>query len=602
MRSASLVGILLSLTLAAGASGQQDWLELRFDNFILYAHTKESVARVYVRELRRFESLVTSYIPGLKVPRHTRNKIYVFASKAELEQFQPYYEGQSRDLHAWLQNEAYGNYITLWHGLAGTGWRFAAHEYFHVLANEAYPQLPRWAHEGLADFLSFHDIDDRTAKLGLDMSEYRSLLRRQGFMPLAEFFAVGLTSQAYLDAERRKQFYAQAWLLTHYLLSTGESVHGSFAAYARLIESGLSADAAFAPAFHARDANLLARLEDHLESSSWGELSVELPREANGGDVALRVVGAGEMWSEFAELVHGRHPEHSELCESYLAKARQDSVRTFALRLLEARHWNATKQSDRALEVLEELASWDGLDRRESRDLAIATIEVELYGSQARRLDEGAPAQVVAARAALLDWLQSHSGDTWARGFYGSSFRSERGAPFEAAIAALELSVKAQPDFTPFQLERLGLLYRSGQPEAALTMLGQHFAATESDSSSREFAELRLVEEAARSTFLAVRDSGCLKDCEVRLDSLRPILIRPAAIAYLESTVASLRSNQRVQSQYTRYNQAVELANHRKLQDADRMLETLEGETLDQMLRAKVSELRRMLRSQLRRN
>jgi hypothetical protein len=116
----------------------------------------------------------------------------------------------------------------------------------------------------------------------------------------------------------------------------------------------------------------------------------------------------------------------------------------------------------------------------------------------------------------------------------------------------------------------------------------------------REWTEIRLVEEALRSGYLALRDGDCVEDCDRPLQELRPWLQTASGHAYLDTTVASLRNEVLVRSQYRRFNEAVEWTNAGRLDDADRLLAQLEQEPLEAELRSRVESLRGRIRSRLR--
>ena len=62
------------------------------------------------------------------------------------------------------------------------------------------------------------------AQIGKPIEAHLRVLAREQFMPLHELFSVDVDSPQYNEANRQGVFYAESWLLTHYLVSGGNPI------------------------------------------------------------------------------------------------------------------------------------------------------------------------------------------------------------------------------------------------------------------------------------------------------------------------------------------------------------------------------------------
>jgi Tfp pilus assembly protein PilF len=125
------------------------------------------------------------------------------------------------------------------------------HEYAHYLNRQAGRiRFPRWFEEGNAEYLSHSRLERNAFKYGLAPASYLATLAFSNWMPLETLLEVSdATGLAELDGA---MFYAQSWLLVHYLrsrLDSAADVTARLTRYAQLSAEGLPPTAAFEEAF-----------------------------------------------------------------------------------------------------------------------------------------------------------------------------------------------------------------------------------------------------------------------------------------------------------------------------------------------------------------
>ena len=136
------------------------------------------------------------------------------------------------------------------------------HEFAHYLNRQAgRPRYPRWYEEGSAEYLSHSRLHDGAFEYALAPRKYLATLGFGHWMPLATVLEI--TDASSLSEIDAAMFYAQAWLLVHYLRNRPDAdaqITGQLTRYARDSARGMTPVAAFETAFGLD----LDRLEEDL--------------------------------------------------------------------------------------------------------------------------------------------------------------------------------------------------------------------------------------------------------------------------------------------------------------------------------------------------
>ncbi len=175
------------------------------------------------------------------------------------------------------------------------------HEYLHSFTHENYPGVPVWFDEGLAEYYSTFAIVGAEARVGLLVVPHLDWLRAGNWLPLDELLRVDHTSALYHETERTGTFYAQSWLLVHYLMSDPERSRQ----LGRLLD-GLAAaeplEEALATAFGAGAVPALERvLRRYLDSSRFTFLKV--PHDPQSFSVAHGPLALPRALAQLGELL-----------------------------------------------------------------------------------------------------------------------------------------------------------------------------------------------------------------------------------------------------------------------------------------------------------
>lgn len=264
-RLAALAGAMLIV--AAPGQARADWLRAETEHFLVYSNGSERSLRDYAARLERFDALMrrVSTLPPSEGLR--KLPVYLVANARELREVQSdlptgiagFYQAGSSDIRAVL--------------VRGREDDVLLHEYGHHFMSHNLPGgYPGWFREGFAEYFATATVEGRgRATVGYPNMGRLADLQQMSWIPLDELLR--LRPQELERRGQRAAFYAQSWLLTHYILA---------------------------------DSDRLSRLQPYLEDVARGEDPVEALNTRFGLTPQtltrnLRAYVAGSM--RYAELV-----------------------------------------------------------------------------------------------------------------------------------------------------------------------------------------------------------------------------------------------------------------------------------------------------------
>lgn len=110
----------------------------------------------------------------------------------------------------------HAGYVTL-NAASPRATRALAHELVH---RRLPPSIPRWAEEGLAEVYASVSLDEGRLRVGLPDPAHAETLAGDDWLPVSDLLAVeDLGAPRYRVGRARVLFYAQSWLLAHWLWS-----------------------------------------------------------------------------------------------------------------------------------------------------------------------------------------------------------------------------------------------------------------------------------------------------------------------------------------------------------------------------------------------
>jgi Flp pilus assembly protein TadD len=291
MRSqiASCAFVTLFLMTSAAAVPTGKWIEVRSPNFIVVSNASESQARRIDVQFEQIRSLFRDSLAYVKASPSPVITILAVKDEDSLRELLPEYWAEKGHAHpaGIFLGGGYDQFqVAL--NLSAHGdnpYESLYHEYYHSVTVPYFPDLPVWVAEGMADFFGNSIIGDKTADLGMPNPALIEELRNSPLIPLPILFKVDHKSPYYNEQKKVSIFYAESWVLIHYLMLGDKRAHNaSFGAYLAALNDGATQDEAAAKAF-----GDLRKLHENLAAyiGRYTFSAVEVPAPAKIAESSL---------------------------------------------------------------------------------------------------------------------------------------------------------------------------------------------------------------------------------------------------------------------------------------------------------------------------
>ncbi|WP_129792409.1 hypothetical protein [Sphingosinicella sp. CPCC 101087] len=239
----------------APTTANAEWFRAESANFVVYSEGEESDLVGRVRQLEEFDRLLRMMTGTEAPPSPNKLNIYMVRGRGQLDRI--------------LQSSAGlgGFYAPSPDGIVAVvdqGWRedwmtheeVLLHEYSHHFMMQYFPaSYPAWYVEGFAEYLATIRFADAMLEIGrFNPARASWLADRSGWLPLDTLLFGDPTR---LNGAETAKFYAQSWLLVHYLMRDADR-RGRLARYLAAMTAGAEPRTAFAEAF-ATDVSTLQR-------------------------------------------------------------------------------------------------------------------------------------------------------------------------------------------------------------------------------------------------------------------------------------------------------------------------------------------------------
>ncbi len=217
---------LLSLTSSASFAGKQPvWIRLRSPNFIVVTDGSERQARHVAYQFEMIRAVLRNFFNATTTAADPPVIIIGARDEDSMKPMMPeayqakgaahlagiFVGGPEKNyvavnLDSSLDRESYEPFETVYH------------EYVHYLMRRSISRLPLWLTEGLAEYFGNTRLEGKNVLVGTPSSTNLGVLREGHMLPLRTLFAVDASSPYYHEENKASIFYAESWVLTHYLM------------------------------------------------------------------------------------------------------------------------------------------------------------------------------------------------------------------------------------------------------------------------------------------------------------------------------------------------------------------------------------------------
>lgn len=209
--------------LALPAGARAEWRRAESEHFIVYGHGERSV-REYAAMLEDFDDLLRRLHGRPKDETAARKlPVYLVSDLAEVQRVNPkldrvagvYFTAPGEVFAVAIRDVVGGD------NDQNRGDDAVLHEYVHHFMMRYYPSAyPAWLVEGYAEYYMTADLGKQRLTVGgFNQGRARTLVRPGGWIPMEKVLGA---RRSELKRDEGASFYAQSWLLTHYIVSDPE--------------------------------------------------------------------------------------------------------------------------------------------------------------------------------------------------------------------------------------------------------------------------------------------------------------------------------------------------------------------------------------------
>lgn len=208
-----LLAVAVLMTFAA-APARAEWLKAETEHFVVIGDTGRGSITEYARKVERFHALLAIFRPpGQDDVVAPKLWIYLADGRADMREIWPtisrnvggFYSRNDDRIFAVVDTNNEGSDTTLFHEYG--------HHYMFQYHNAAYPA---WFVEGFAEYFAPSEMGISRIRYGMfNPGRIYSLQDSNSWVPMEDVLRSRPTISS---AQRGAAYYAQAWLLTHYML------------------------------------------------------------------------------------------------------------------------------------------------------------------------------------------------------------------------------------------------------------------------------------------------------------------------------------------------------------------------------------------------
>jgi len=313
-----VVAFALALACAAPAAAR-DWWAGRSAHFEVWSGSSETETRQIVDQLELFRSVVLQQTGVQRLEPRVPTTLVIFGKEREYAPVRP-----RRDVAGFFQAAAHRNFLVVDASHRSEAIRIAQHEFGHfVLASATRASAPPWYHEGFAELLSTMHREGDVIEIGAPPPERLRMLVGGNTIPLARVLAG--TDVLRWSSHALGAFYAQSWLLTHYL-HWGSAVGfpdraEQMVEYLKLVDRGVEVEEACSRAFGASIEQLDRETLEYLGKGRLPYLKLKADAIAAPSGVELARQPSADRDARLADLALATGREGWSAAEKWLASA-----------------------------------------------------------------------------------------------------------------------------------------------------------------------------------------------------------------------------------------------------------------------------------------
>jgi tetratricopeptide (TPR) repeat protein len=329
---------------------QRVWYQIRTAHFNVYSCGDLQDTYRVAGQLEQFQRAY-AMLAGKNATASPPIIVLAFPDHESMKPFLPLYNGQPANIAGFFTRGSDENLIVLALPEADSrGMEVIFHEYAHLLFRHNDQIWPAWLKEGMAEIYSTFQATGNHIEIARPIDRHLETLASEDLMPLHELFSVTHDSPQYNEASRQGIFYAESWLLTHYLMAGDNAIlQARFPLYTQFLNQGQMPEEAFTNALGVSLEAMENELRRYAKAGEFYPIVLRLPANVSSsvkvvttratpvevlyrfGDEQLRIgrLDGAQYWFTAAQKLAPASPLPYEGL-GYLADERGDSPQALA--------------------------------------------------------------------------------------------------------------------------------------------------------------------------------------------------------------------------------------------------------------------------------
>jgi hypothetical protein len=335
IRPLFLLALFCAFPLAAAveAPGPNEvWKMVDAGDVVIYSNARDGVIRESALELLRMRAAL-AHVTRLQIVSPVPTKVFLFRTHASFVPYRNAIVGDFEHISGAFIPDDDANYALVDATVSRDDVLY--HELTHFFVRNTVAGIPRWLDEGLAGFYSSFVAIGNSVRVGAPPDYFLKYLRAMGLQPLRELMTKTLAADDYKNEDVSGVYYAESWLVTHYLLIGNPARGAQLPALLAALEQGQTLDAAFAAAFKATPEEIEGEVRRYLNGSRFNYIEYKLDDLGSIRDVpAPKVIPRDELLFQLGNLlVHTTAHDGRDLLDASieLNPNRADAVADLAL-------------------------------------------------------------------------------------------------------------------------------------------------------------------------------------------------------------------------------------------------------------------------------
>lgn len=431
-------------------AGRHAWIEGKSAHFHYFSSSSKAELQAVARNLESLQCVLAQTSPSVPIqanlgPRETY--VYLFSQESLFNDYR-----YRRDIVGWFRASYSGNFMAMLTEQRGAQ-QIIYHEYMHQYLHERFPKIPQWLDEGLAEFYSTISLQGDDVRLGGPAEGRLRFMMALNPIPTAQLLAQSEIMAGHNPTLEAQQFYAQAWLMVHYLITGGSPERNrQFMTMLGLLAQGSSGVEAFHMAFPIDPKVLDDEIRLYLHQIRTKRvipirrISIHIPPTELAENTAP--MSPGDIQGRLGLLMQGSW--NDELARAHFEEAFRRDPNCGPAWMGKANYLSFSDKRDAFIEALERAAKGCPADPYPAWSAGSQLLRVHRPGTGSTSISE----QCLRGRTDLLQSLaiqpdQPETLQLVAKSYLGDS------AHFEEGKAFIQQAIQRQP-------ERLDLRYLLG--------------------------------------------------------------------------------------------------------------------------------------------